>query len=77
MSKSTRNILLFVFSILIFICLPILVKAQTDLDEPPPPCGDPFDPACPIDGGLTILLSAAIVYGVTKYKASPKSSASF
>jgi len=37
-------------------------KAQVD---PPPPddCTDPLDPACPIDGGLVLLIAAGIGIG--------------
>jgi hypothetical protein len=33
--------------------------------DPPPPdgCVDPLDPACPIDGGLVLLIAAGIGIG--------------
>lgn len=44
---------------------PLLLLAQ-----PPagggPPCGQPFGPVCPIDGGATFLLAAGVIYGGKK-----------
>ena len=34
--------------------------------SPPDPNCDPLDPACPIDGGLTILIAAGIGLGAKK-----------
>ena len=31
-----------------------------------PPCGGPFDPCVPIDGGVGFLISAGIIYGSKK-----------
>ena len=31
-----------------------------------PPCGGPFGPACPIDGGVSILIAAGLAYGGKK-----------
>jgi hypothetical protein len=31
-----------------------------------PPCGGPFGPACPIDGGVSLLIAAGIAYGGKK-----------
>jgi len=33
---------------------------------PGPPCGGPFGPACPIDGGVSILIAAGLAYGGKK-----------
>ncbi|MDZ4824540.1 MAG: hypothetical protein SH856_13865 [Flavobacteriales bacterium] len=54
-------------SLLAFLILPLLFCAQPD---PPagggPPCGPPFGPVCPIDGGITWLLAAGLIYGGKK-----------
>lgn len=52
----------------ILICLPGIVHAQTD------PCTDPFDP-CPIDGGLSALLIVGVGYGIKKVRDSRKEKA--
>jgi hypothetical protein len=51
------------FLLLTFICITctVVVKAQTE--DPPPP-----DSGVPIDGGASLLVGAAVVYGVKKYK---------
>ena len=56
-----------------FICMldPALSKAQLPSD---PGC-DPLDPACPIDGGVYILIAAAIgIAAVRAYKMNKASS---
>ena len=47
---------------IMLVCVPVLVHAQTD-----PNC-DPIDPGCPIDGGIGLLLAAGIGYGIKKAK---------
>ena len=42
------------------LCLPLLSNAQID-----PGC-NPDDPACPIDGGLSLLVAAGIGIGARK-----------
>jgi hypothetical protein len=40
-----------------------------------PPCGGPFGPACPIDGGVSLLIAAGLAYGGKKsYDMSRKKS---
>jgi len=51
--------------VVIVFCLPVLAHAQC-LD----PLGNPID--CPIDGGLSFLLAAGVVYGVKKVRDSRK-----
>ncbi|MDQ6843871.1 MAG: hypothetical protein M3Z92_05900 [Bacteroidota bacterium] len=70
MKKISRVLFFTVFLMLIFICFPSLVHAQID-----PSC-DPQDPACPIDGGLSLLLAAGIGYGMIKIRSSHKKDAS-
>ena len=43
-----------------------LVGMATQMDGPPPPVaqGAPIPPGLPIDNGLIILASAAIIYGI-------------
>ncbi|MBL7941129.1 MAG: hypothetical protein JNM00_00070 [Flavobacteriales bacterium] len=59
-----------VFRYLLLVALfiaPLLTYAQPG---PPagggPPCGPPFGPVCPIDGGATFLLAAGVLYGSKK-----------
>jgi hypothetical protein len=57
--------------------LPGTMLAQAVDDPPPPdPClpeypnHQPDDPPCPVDGGVSFLLAAGIVYGAKKVKHS-------
>ena len=55
---------------IVFCCLPVLAHAL-----PPDPCTDPADPSypcVPIDGGLSFLIAAGVVYGVKKVRDSRK-----
>jgi hypothetical protein len=62
MQKSTLT-LLFLFCVL---------SASTLMAQPGPPlpggppCGGPFGPACPIDGGVSLLIAAGVAYGGKK-----------
>ena len=60
MQKSLRYLVI----VLAFIASGVL-HAQPG---PPagPPCGGPFGPACPIDGGVSILIAAGLAYGGKK-----------
>lgn len=62
MKKFAKYFLALGLIMIILICIPVLVHAQTD-----PNC-DPLDPGCPIDGGVGILLAAGIGYGIKKAK---------
>ncbi|MFI5159253.1 MAG: PID-CTERM protein-sorting domain-containing protein [Sphingobacteriales bacterium] len=62
MKKFAKYFLVLGLIMIILICIPVLVHAQTD-----PNC-DPLDPGCPIDGGVGILLAAGIGYGIKKAK---------
>jgi hypothetical protein len=42
----------------------VLLISQTAYSQPPPP----NPPGIPIDGGIFLLLSTAIIYGVTKIR---------
>ena len=46
----------------------LIIPVKTMADPPPDPCGDPFDPACPIDGGVSLLIAAGIGIGAMKHK---------
>lgn len=46
----------------------LISPVKTMADPPPDPCGDPFDPACPIDGGVSLLIAAGIGIGAMKHK---------
>ncbi len=56
-----------VFLMIILICVPSFCHAQGV------PCdyNDPMVP-CPIDGGVTALLAAGVIYGIKKYKGAKK-----
>ena len=60
--RSMRKLLI-IFSIaLVFaIVLPLNTVAA-----PPDPSCDPMDPACPIDGGITLLIAAGIGLGAKR-----------
>jgi len=69
MHKSLR----FIIIMLAFIVSGVL-HAQPG---PPagPPCGGPFGPVCPIDGGVSLLIAAGLAYGGKKsYDMSRKKS---
>ena len=61
----TKKILLFISISLLFT---LISPVKTMADPPPDPCGDPFDPACPIDGGVSLLIAAGIGIGAMKHK---------
>lgn len=50
--------------VMVGLFMPVLVLAQ-----PNPGCDPAIDPTCvPIDGGLSLLIGAGIVYGIKKVK---------
>jgi hypothetical protein len=54
----------FVGVALLVLTIGISFDSIAQLDPPPPDeCVDPLDPACPIDGGLLILVAAGIGIG--------------
>ena len=58
-----------VAALLIVFLLPFTGHTQPQPgDPPPPPCTNPDDPACPIDGGLSMLIVAGIGYGVKRLR---------
>ena len=61
MNKIIKVQLFFVVFFLFLMIFPIISNAQL----PDPGC-DPNDPACPIDGGLSILIAAGIGLGARK-----------
>jgi len=67
MKKLAKWFLVSGLVMIVLLCLPAIVHAQTD-----PNC-DPLDPFCPIDGGVSILLAAGIGYGIKKVKGLQKS----
>jgi len=60
MKKSIRTFLV--------ICMIVSSGALFAQPGPPtgPPCGGPFGPACPIDGGVSLLIAAGLAYGGKK-----------
>lgn len=63
---TTTKRIISIFTITLFFLT--MNPANSFADPPPDPCGDPFDPACPIDGGLTLLLAAGAGIGAVKYR---------
>lgn len=54
------------------LCMVMLLPAETVAQISDPGC-DPFDPLCPIDGGLSLLIAAGIGLGAKKaYQAKKK-----
>ena len=53
---------------LLFIAMVALAEVAFAQPGPPPgpPCGGPFGPACPIDGGVSLLIAAGLAYGGKK-----------
>jgi hypothetical protein len=55
------------FVLTAILALPLMVFAQP---SPPaggtPPCGEPFGPVCPIDGGVSLLVAAGLAFGGKK-----------
>lgn len=43
-----------------------VVFAQSGPPDFGPPCGGPFGPPCPIDGGVSLLIAAGLAYGGKK-----------
>ena len=63
MNNKRKIVLLMGILITIALLFPSISIAQTaDID---PGC-DPMDPACPIDGGITLLIAAGIGLGARK-----------
>lgn len=52
---------------LLILMIPMILLAQPG---PPagggPPCGPPFGPVCPIDGGVSLLIAAGVALGGKK-----------
>jgi hypothetical protein len=61
MKQNVKWLTMLAIMLIVFICLPSLVQAQF------PDCPDPTV-ACPIDGGLSFLIAAGVVYGVKKVR---------
>jgi hypothetical protein len=58
-----------VFAAFLTLALFILVSvasAQPGTPDDGPPCGGPFGPPCPIDGGVSLLIAAGLAYGGKK-----------
>lgn len=64
MKQNVKWLTMLATMLIVFICLPSLVQAQ-------PNCPNPDIP-CPIDGGLSFLIAAGVVYGVKKVRDSRK-----
>ena len=72
-NKNLRIILVIAGVLLIVFLLPYTGHAQPmPGDPPPPPCTNPDDPACPIDGGLSMLIVAGVGYGVRRFRGRKK-----
>jgi hypothetical protein len=59
--------------VLLFV-LPVMAYSQPGpAAGATPPCGPPFGPACPIDGGVSLLIAAGLAFGGKKaYQVSRK-----
>jgi hypothetical protein len=64
MTTTKRIIAIFTITLLLVLINPV----NTFADPPPDPCGDPFDPACPIDGGISLLIAAGVGIGAIKHR---------
>ena len=63
--------LVYIFFLLLALSLNGSAQGPTDPLPPDPGC-DPLDPLCPIDGGLSLLIAAAIGVGAKKAYDSKK-----
>ena len=68
-----------IFFILLFNCLPLMIKAECpdagfDPGCDPQTCTRADGSYCPIDGGLSALLAIGVGYGIIRYKQSKKAS---
>jgi hypothetical protein len=65
-NMKLKSVVRLVILVVIFIS-PVLIYAQPG---PPaggtPPCGPPFGPVCPIDGGVSLLVAAGLAFGGKK-----------
>lgn len=50
------------FIMIIVLCTPLLLQAQPGGDE------DLGDPGVPLDGGLSVLMGAAVAYGASRFR---------
>jgi hypothetical protein len=71
MKATFKRIFIIGISLFIFICSPVLVKA----DDPPCVGPDPMTGECPIDSGLLILIAIGAAYGLKKVVDSKKARA--
>jgi hypothetical protein len=71
MKRNCKRWLIVGMFFLLMCCLPGAIWAQTPEPPPPDPCDQPHEPdnpPCPVDGGLSLLLAAGMVYGAKKVK---------
>ena len=67
MSRTIKQGLFVMVMMTLILIFPLVMHAQ-----PSDPGCDPLDPACPIDGGLSLLLAAGVGIGVKKAYAAQK-----
>ncbi len=60
------------YLVFLLIMVGSLLASQGYAQIPDPGC-DPLDPACPIDGGLTLLIAAGVAIGAKKAHQAKKS----
>ncbi|MFT3908116.1 MAG: hypothetical protein QM737_01715 [Ferruginibacter sp.] len=63
MSRFRKYVLILPIVFLVSLGSPLTSSAQV---QPTDPGCDPLDPACPIDGGVSLLIAAAIGIGAKK-----------
>lgn len=65
--QRMKNSLPYIITLVFAVLAPIVLFSQP---MPPggglPPCGEPFGPACPIDGVSTFLIASGLIYGGKK-----------
>ena len=71
MKRFAQWILTFGFLMFFLTSLPQMLLAQADGG-----C-DPLDPACPVDGGVVLLLIIGAVYGIKKITDSRRAKAEY
>ena len=65
--QRMKNSLPYIIALVLAVLTPVVLFSQP---LPPvgglPPCGEPFGPACPIDGVSTFLIASGLIYGGKK-----------
>lgn len=59
-----QKVLVAILTLVLLITVSVVCAQPLPPDGPP--CGGPFGPPCPIDGGVSLLIAAGLAYGGKK-----------